>query len=209
MSPRLQALWQQFMARPPRERWVLVAGAVALVLMLGDRLWTGPAWTARQAAKAQALAGQQGVADMRANLQQQAQQLEAERQHRAEERKQLEQQLAELQASAPAPLSGERALALLESLVERQRGGVQMVALTALPAPAEAAASQPGPRLYRQGLQLVVQGRYEALHAYLMALAQEPMLQLRGFQLAVHEHPELELTLQIETLSPHPVWLTL
>jgi MSHA biogenesis protein MshJ len=207
VKARLQQQWQRFMARPLRERVLVIAGLAALVLMLGDRLWTGPAWAERQAAQAQAATARQALADLQAGLQQQTQQRDEQRRLQAAERAQLQQQLAELRAQQPALLSSEGALALLESLVARQQGRVQMVALTALPAPAEVASA--APRLYRHGLQLVVQGRYAALHAYLLQLAQEPRLQVRGFQLAVREHPELELSLQIETLSTQAAWLTL
>ena len=93
--------------------------------------------------------------------------------------------------------------------MERQRGRVQWVALTALPDAAAAGASASGPTLYRHGLNLVVQGRYADLHGYLDALASERRLQVRGFQLTVREHPQLELSLHIETVSPQAAWLTL
>ncbi|WP_374659178.1 hypothetical protein [Inhella sp.] len=221
LNARLKDFWQRFQARPRRERAMLLAGAAALLLVLGDRLWIGPAWSERQAARSQAQQVADALAETERTLQTQAQALVQRRQAETQERDQLHAQLQQLRAASPASVSPERALALLESVVARQQGRVQLLALTALPdagtgpvglatpsTPAASGASAP-PRVFRHGLQLVVQGSYADLHAYLRDLGREPQLRLRGFELAVRQHPQLELSLQVETLSLHPEWLTL
>lgn len=216
MNAQLQAAWQRFQARPRRERALLLAGAVALVLVLGDQLWLGPAWSERQAARSLAQQAASTLAETEAGAQSQAQALVQRRQADTQERDRLTEQLQALRAASPSPVSPQQALALLESVVARQQGRVQLVALTALPdagaspaQPAPAASAIAPPRVFRHGLQLVVQGRYADLHAYLADLARVPQLRLRAFQLAVREHPQLELSLQVETLSLQPEWLTL
>ncbi|MFN8851361.1 MAG: hypothetical protein ACK5W4_16865, partial [Inhella sp.] len=73
------------------------------------------------------------------------------------------------------------------------------------------ASAPSAPRVYRHGVQLVLTGRYEALQAYVQALARagELPLRLRGLSLDVVEHPTLELTVDLETLSTDPTWLAL
>lgn len=217
----LAAAWQALLARPLREQLLLLAALLAALLWLGDRLLTGPAWAERQAAHQQLAQAERALAELRAQSDLQARERDALRVRQDAERDALRRQIEQLRAAAPVPLEGAHALALLETLVERQRGRVQWVALTALPDAAAGAgaagagaagagtALAAGPRLYRHGLKLVVQGRYADLHAYLNALAGERRLQVRGFQLAVLEHPQLELSLHIETVSPQAAWLTL
>jgi MSHA biogenesis protein MshJ len=219
VNQRAAQLWAAFMARAPREKVLLLGVAVALVFMLGDALLTGPAWAQRQQAHKAAQAADQALEQLRAGLSAQAQQRDATRQQQASERGQLQQQLAQLKAATPQPLDGARTLQLLETLVARQQGKVLLVALSAQPdaqaemknaAPAQGAASAPAaPRLYRHGLQVVVAGPYAALHDYVQWLGQEPQLQVQGWHLSVREHPQLELTLQIQTVSPEAAWLTL
>lgn len=208
-----QQAWAAFQARAPREKALLLAVLTALTLWVGDLLLTGPAWQARTLARQQAVRTEQALVERRAQLAATAQQQEQTRQREAGERAQLREQLSRLQARAPAPLDGARTLALLEALVARQQGRLQLVAMTALPdAAAAAAASASGsstPVIYRHGLELVVAGPYEALHAYLRSLAELQALRVRGFELRVREHPQLELILQLETQSPQPAWLTL
>lgn len=217
----LAAAWQALLARPLREQLLLLAALLAALLWLGDRLLTGPAWAERQAAHQQLAQAERTLAELRAQSDLQARERDALRVRQDAERDALRRQIEQLRAAAPVPLEGAHALALLETLVERQRGRVQWVALTALPdasagagaagagAAGAGTALAAGPRLYRHGLKLVVQGRYADLHAYLNALAGERRLQVRGFQLAVLEHPQLELSLHIETVSPQAAWLTL
>jgi len=212
----LQQAWTAFQARAPREKALMLVALLALVLWLGDALFTGPAWQARKQARQQLEQAERALAELRAKRAAEAQASEQARQRVAGETMQLQEQLAQLQARSALPLDGPRTLALLESLVARQQGRLQLVAMTALPDPAaagagaaSAAAASGSPIVYRHGLQLVVAGPYEGLHDYLRGLGGETQLRVRGFELQVREHPQLELKLTLETLSPHAAWLTL
>lgn len=210
----LRKAWAAFQARAPREKALLLGALLALTLMAGDALFTAPAWAARQAARQQAELAGKALSELRAAVEQQARDRAQALQQQQSERSQLNAQLQQLQANSPAPLDGPRTLALLESLVARQQGRVQLIGLTALPDPAATApptkASAPAELpLYRHGLQLLVGGSYADLNAYLRSLAEERQLRVRGFELTVREHPQLELKLELETLSPQAAWLTL
>lgn len=78
---------------------------------------------------------------------------------------------------------------------------------------AQAPATPSGPKehhFYRHGIEMVLSGNYGALHQYLSNLAHdEPRLRVHQMQLTVHRHPELRLTLLLETLSEDRAWLTL
>jgi type II secretory pathway component PulM len=211
----LRKTWAAFQARAPREKALLLGALLALTLMAGDALFTAPAWAARKAARQRSEQGAQALAELRQAVEQQAKEREQVRQQQQSERLQLNDQLQQLQANSPAPLDGPRTLALLETLVARQQGRVQLIGMTALPdpvasiVPAAGASAPTALPLYRHGLQLVVSGGYADLNSYLRGLAEEPQLRVRGFQLAVREHPQLELKLELETLSPQAAWLTL
>ena len=213
MAPLHQA-WAAFQARAPREKAMLLLALLALVLWLGDALFTGPAWAARQQARQQLEQAEKSLAELRAKLASDSAARELARRQASSEAAQLREQLAQLQARSTVPLDGPRTLALLEALVARQQGRLQLIGMTAMPdlkagAAAAAVAPNGAPAVYRHGLQLVVAGPYEALHDYLRGLSREPQLRVQGFELQVREHPQLELVLRLETLSPQPAWLTL
>lgn len=215
-SPLLQR-WQQaskaFEARVPRERWLLAGAGLALAVWLGDRLWLAPAQKQLAQAKAQTEQAEKSLAELRAAQELARTQAEQQRrQHEAE----LTRLRAELQGleGRPGALEGARMLALLEELVQRQQGSLKLRALSALPdttaPPASAAASAAAPRVYRHAIELVVSGSYAALHQYLRELVQsEARLRVRQLSFTVRAHPEIEMTLQVETLSPQAAWLTL
>ncbi|WP_374437456.1 hypothetical protein [Inhella sp.] len=215
-SPLLQR-WQQankaFDARVPRERWLLAVAGLAFVLWLGDRLWLAPAQRQLAQARQQAEQTEKALAELRTAQQLARDQAELQHKQREDELARLRTELQGLEGR-PGALEGARMLALLEELVQRQQGGLKLRALTALPdaaaAPASAAAPAAGPRLYRHAIELVVSGSYGALHQYLRDLVQsEARLRVRQLSFTVREHPDIEMTLQVETLSPQAAWLTL
>jgi MSHA biogenesis protein MshJ len=223
---RAQALWAQFTARPPREQWLLVGALLAALLWAGDRYALAPALIARKAALAREATLTQALSQAQEAAQAGAQGWTQARQQREAEAAALRQALAALGDTPAAQASGRpadaaRTLALLEGLVQRQQGQLSLRALRADPDPAslagaptqaaEAPASEAAaPRLYRHGLTLVVAGPYGALQQYLRDVAAAPLpLRVRGLSFTVTEHPAVELTLDLETLSPHAAWLTL
>lgn len=225
---RAATAWGRFAERTLREQLLIVGVVLVAVFWVTDALWLTPALQARKQALAREATDQQALAQVQQALQTSAQELATKRAQRQAELDGLRQQWAALQQSQPvaAKADAEHTLALIESLVQRQAqgtpgGALQLVALRSLPdtnvAPASPAnaASAPNaaatPRLYRHGVQVVLAGRYEALQAYLQALARvnDTPLRLRGLSLVVVEHPTLELTVDLETLSPDPAWLAL
>ena len=207
-----QKAWAGFQARAPREKALLVGALLALVAMVGDQLFTAPAFAARKAAQAQVQQAEATLQTLQATLLEQSKAAAERRAQHDAEMKQLREELARLQAETRLPLDGPRMLALLDTLVARQQGRVQLEALKALPDPrtlqtgADPAAK---PLLYQHGVEVVVTGPYKALHDYLQALGAEPLLRVRHLQLQVREHPQLALKLHIETSSPQSAWLTL
>ncbi|MBH9551335.1 hypothetical protein [Inhella gelatinilytica] len=206
--------WQQaFDARAPRERWLLAGTVVALALWLGDSLALNPAMKRWKAAQTQAGQLESRVAELRQVQAQARVQAEQQRQQRAAELQRLQAELGRLEGR-PGALEAARMLTLLEEVVAQQGGAVRLRALSAKPdtrvAPAAAASEPVGPRLFRHGMEIVVTGRYEALHRYLADLAHsESRLRVRQLALTVREHPEIEMTVLVETLSPQAAWLTL
>ncbi len=211
--------WVQFSGRSGREK-ALIVGALAFALLwVGDQLWLTPALTARKAGLAREAASAGALQQAQQASQASAVQRAQAREQRRAELAQLREQLRTLSSAPQAtPLDGARTLALLEALVQRQHGQLRLRAMRAEPDPN----SQPGkgatPKppddgsapVYRHGLQLVIAGPYAALHQYLSDLASAPVpLRLRSLSFEVTEHPVVEMTLDIETLSPQAAWLTL
>jgi MSHA biogenesis protein MshJ len=110
---------------------------------------------------------------------------------------------------------------VLEELIGRNRG-VSLVALRNLPAVpllaagAGAAAGKGAAgkadaargHVYRHGVELVIEGRYAELLAYMQSLEQLPQkLQFGDLQFRVEQHPRCVLTLRVYTLSLDKRWL--
>jgi len=210
LAQRWQAACAAFAARLPRERWLLAGVGLALALWLGDRLWLAPPLQQLKQAQQQLSQSEKALADLRAAQQLAREQAEQQQRQRDTELTQLRAELQALEGR-PGALEGARMLALLEELVQRQQGRLQLRALSALPDPeAGAPASGTAPRLYRHAIELVVSGPYANVHQYLQELAQsEARLRVRELSFTVRQHPELEMSLQVETLSPQAAWLTL
>ncbi|MBB5204611.1 MSHA biogenesis protein MshJ [Inhella inkyongensis] len=204
---RLRALGAAFDRRPKRERWLMLGAGLALLLALGDALWLAPALKAYKAAQGRLAQAEQALAQTRQLKDQTEREQLVAQQQRAAEIQALQQRLQALQGQ-PAALEGPRMLAVLEELVQRQGSALSLRALSALPAASPAASAQPP--LYRHAVEVVLVGSYAALHRYVQELAQaESRMRVRSMAFVVRQHPEIEMTLQIETLSPQAAWLTL
>jgi MSHA biogenesis protein MshJ len=219
---RWQEAWGRFSARSMREQLLLVGVLLVVAFWAADALWLSPAFQARKQALAREVTDQQALKQVQEALQTSAQELANQRAQRQAELAGLRQQWAELEQRQPMAAKADAAqtLALIEALVRQQPrgaadGAVQIVALRSIPdtppPSADAASTPAGPRLYRHGVQVVLSGRYEALRTYVQALARvnDSPLRLRSMSLLVVEHPTLELTVDLETLSPDPAWLAL
>ncbi|MFZ5548865.1 MAG: hypothetical protein ACOZJX_09240 [Pseudomonadota bacterium] len=221
-------LARRFDARPQRERMAIVLAALAVVLLLADRLWLTPAFQAfgdASKALAAARADQQALADEteRRRVQGDANRraLDADIAQWRQRTSQGAQALADTQAGLIGP---DRMVALLEQMLPRQ-GSVKVVALTTLApqdartplAPPPGAASTPaattgeGAPLYRHGVEITVEGSYGDLMAWLSSLETlpGPRLLWGGVKLNVDQHPTVRLSLTVYTLSLDRTWLEL
>lgn len=108
-------------------------------------------------------------------------------------------------ATASAPATGPGTVATVVSL-----GGTGAGAAPATGPAATAAASapMPAPSLYRHGVELVLEGSFNDLLAYLQALEALPQRLLwGGLDMKVQQHPKVQLTLQLYTVSRDRHWL--
>lgn len=127
----------------------------------------------------------------------------------------LEERLAAFQQGL---VSAERMADVLRDLLARHQA-VRLIALKSLPATgigadgrpveAEAGGKAAAPLLYRQGVEITVEGTYADLLAYAESIEAAPWRLLwGGAKLSVVEYPRSRLTLILYTLSPDKPWLS-
>jgi MSHA biogenesis protein MshJ len=123
----------------------------------------------------------------------------------------LDLQLSGLQRTLVAP---DRMGGVLEGLIGRNPG-VSLVSLRNLPAvsllagDAQAAAVDAGRtgHVYRHGVEIVVQGSYFDVLAYLSRIERQPWQMYWGRTVMTAEHPRVVLALTLYTLSLDRAWL--
>lgn len=217
-APLAQA-WQRgqraFDARPLRERLLLIAATAAVVFWLVDALWLTPAFKRWHTNRTQHQAVQAQMTALQAETQRlQAQNLADEQrlqQEGAAWRARLREGEERLRRHDDWLIGPERMLQLLQQLLQG-RGELRVRAMQSLSkvellTDLQAAASG-APVLYRHGVELVIEGRYAELLAYLQSLEQLPQkLQFGDLQFRVEQHPRCVLTLRVYTLSLDRRWL--
>lgn len=227
---RWRALQRRFDQRNQRERLLMIAATAALVLMLVDALWLGPALRAFKAARAQQTSSQAAVQGLQADLGQLANQGSQQARARQTELAQWRQRVRDgdtaLRSHEDSLVGPDRMIELLEHLLARQ-GEVRVRAMrslgrsdllapngntnaaVAVPGAAGTAAAAPGaPSLYRHGVELVLEGGFADLLAYLRAMEALPQRVLWGsVSLKVEQHPRSVLTLRVYTISRDRHWL--
>lgn len=230
-----RTLARRFHQRNPRERLLLIACGVALVGVLADQLWLGAALKDWKAARSTLAGVRQQQETLQADIaQRQARGATLARQHQADLaqwRQRLKDGDEALRRHADALVGPDRMLDLLDKLLARH-GEVRVralrslgrsdvlnpaagAALAAATAPARAgspvpATPSPTGGLYRHGVELVLEGSYADLLAYLQAMEGLPQRMLWGTaSLQVEQHPRCVLTLRVHTLSRDPHWLEL
>lgn len=228
-ATRWRALQRRFDQRNGRERALLIAAAVALVLMAADALWLSPALAAFKAARAQQLQVQRALTGLQADTQQlQARgsaQARAQQAELALWRQRVRDGDSALRRHEEALVGSDRMVELLEQWLTRH-GEVRLRAMRSLgrsdllgaaaQAPAAAAnATSPAlpsaaatPTLYRHGVELELEGGFADLLGYLQAMESLPQRVLWGsIHLKVEQHPRSVLTLRVYTLSRDRHWL--
>ena len=232
IGARWRALQRAFNQRNQRERLLMIAATTALVLMMADALWLGPALRDFKAARTQLAGHQAALLALRADVGQLAdqgsQQARAQQAELTQWRQRVRDGDTALRSHEDTLVGPDRMIALLEHLLARQ-GEVRVRAMrslgrsdllapgagAALPNAAAAAtaatsvaAAPAAPGLYRHGVELVLEGGFADLHAYLRAVEALPQRVLWGsVSLKVEQHPRSVLTLRVYTISRDRHWL--
>ena len=223
---QLKQRWQHwnglFNARSLRERVLMAAGVVALVIVLADFLALSPLTVqqkrlsqqlseARAAIKAgeALLAGNRGQADPD----------EVKRRYRDELRKQIADIDGRLQGLQKQLVPPDQVTKLLEGVLMRDRG-LALVSLHKLPvqryqtggdaksSDSKAVTGVAERSIYQHSFEVSIEGSYAELHGYLARLERLPWQLFWGKAvLDAGGYPRLKLTLTLHTLSLNKVWL--
>ena len=213
-------LQRAFDGRVRRERLLLIGAGVAIAWMLADNLWLTPAfkeWTSARARHTTASAALRRLNDevaQRGNETRNAeQQLLGEVTQWRTRESQTETALREFGGSL---VGAAEMVPVLDRLLA-QTGGLRLRSMQSLgrsevgapaAAPATAAEAKTAGTLYRHGVELIVEGTYADVLAYVQAIEAMPQRVLwGGMQLKVEQHPKVVLTLRLYTLSQDRSWL--
>lgn len=223
---RWPELARRFESRNPRERWALIACGVAVLWALADTLFLGRQlqhWQRRHAeARSQAVQRQAAEAEsdalareIRQLAESQQQQIEAARQRAASVQQSL--------LGGPNGLvSAQQMLPLLQQLLRQQACGtgtacagrlrvrsVKSLSAAALAtATADPAKDGQLPGLWKQGVEVVLEGSFVDLATYVQGLEKLPQRLLPGgMSFVVERHPRAALTLRLYTLSLDKNWM--
>ncbi len=235
MMSGLTMRWQHwaglFNARSLRERAMITAGSVAVIVLLLDTLLLQPLAVQQKRLSAQLTEARSAIKDgdalMAANRGQ-ADPDEVKRRYRDELRKQIAEIDARLQGLQKQLVPPDQVAKLLEGVLRRERG-LALVSLRKLPvqryqtsgAPAQPAGAPAQPAaggeaapgiadrsIYQHSFEVSVEGSYAELHGYLSRLEALPWQLFWGkVTLDAAAHPKLRLTLTLHTLSLNKAWL--
>jgi MSHA biogenesis protein MshJ len=209
-----------------RERVLVFAAAVFLVVSLANYLFLNPLLNRQKVLTAQVVQQQEKMKEVQGQIEAllQARQADANSPQR-ERMRQLRQQIAEgdtyLKSRRDKLVPPEKMAPLLEQVLNRN-GRLQLVALETLPVglliePTGDVASQVAEaaqmagsekQIYKHGVKITVRGSYADLLQYLTALEKLPTQMFWGVaKMDVIQHPTVELTLTLYTLSLDKTWL--
>ena len=228
-----RALQRRFDTCAPRERLLLIGASAAVVLMLADQLWLGPALKQFRAARQQLAETRHALdtlaQDVQAQVSRHAANTRSQQGELASWRQRVRDSDAALRRHEDSLVGPDRMLELLDQWLSRH-GPVRVRAMQSLgrsdllapgsanananaSAPAKPAApadpaNPPLPSLYRHGVELVLEGGYPDLLQTLKALEALPQHVLWGsVSLRVDQHPRSVLTLRVYTISRDRHWL--
>jgi len=219
----MSKLWQSWVQRldalSERERVLIFLAGLAVVLAAAFLGGIEPALKQRRVLaarmvdeQAQLMAAEaQKQALARALAQDPDAQIREQIAEKQRELAELDNQLLGLQRSLIGP---ERMAAVLEQLIGPERG-VRLVSLRNLPAaplverdehaaPADQAAAQ---HVYKHGVEVVVEGSYANLLAYVGRLESQPWQVYWGKTVLSAEYPKVVVSLTLYTLSLDRAWL--
>lgn len=227
--------WQHwtalFNARSLRERVLIAAGGVALVVALLDTLLLNPLTVQQKQFSAQLSETRMSIKTgeiMIAASRGQADPDEVKRRYRDELRKQITEIDGRLQGLQKQLVPPDQVAKLLEGVLKKERG-LALVSLRKLPVqryqtsgtPAQPAGAPTKPAtggeavagvadrsIYQHSFEVSVEGSYAELHSYLARLEALPWQLFWGkVTLDAGDHPKLRLTLTLHTLSLNKAWL--
>lgn len=224
--------WQHwaglFNARSLRERALMTAGGVVVIVLLLDTVLLQPLDAQQKQLSVQLTAARTAIKTgemlMAANRGQ-ADPDEVKRRYRDELRKQVGEMDGRLQGLQKQLVPPDQVAKLLEGVLRKERG-LTLVSLRKLPvqryqtsgAPAQAAETPAKPAagstavadrsIYQHSFEVSVEGSYAELHGYLARLEALPWQLFWGkVTLDADAHPKLRLTLTLHTLSLNKAWL--
>ncbi|MDI4635087.1 hypothetical protein J7U46_18635 [Pelomonas sp. V22] len=215
MNGQLKAWRERFDAQPLRMRQLMLGAAAAVLLLLADSFWLTPAYREWKTQTEQHRLAGQTAAQLRETSAQRQRQLEELVQGQRRELQDWQQRLRtaeeKLAQRGGQLVHANEMVGVLDAVI-RQNAGLKLRSMQNLPRTelnAEAAGKGGAP-LYRHGVELVVEGSYAELLAYVQALQALPQRLLwGGMSLNAEQHPRLALTLRVYTLSQDKQWLEL
>jgi len=229
LRERAVLLQRQFDERAMRERLMIIAGVLAIVAWAADTLLLTPAFTRWKEQHTQVRGLQQAAVQVRQERAEREVQARALQQQLLQDlstwRKRVQESGQNLRQTGGELVPAGDMVAVLKGVLE-QTGGLKLRSLQSVPrteiaGPSAAASAASAAsavvvatpdvgRLYRQGVDLEVEGSYDALLAYCQALEALPQHMLwGGMRLKADRHPHLVLTLRLYTLSPDRNWLVI
>ena len=204
-----------------RERVLIFFAVAALVVSLVDSLVLEPLLDKQKKISAQVVQQQEKMKEVQAQIANLIQARQADANSPQRERiRVLRQQIADgdayLKNRRDKLVPPEKMAQLLEQVLNKN-GRLQLVALDTLPVSllvepsADMAVAQmagPEKQIYKHGVKITVRGSYADLVQYLTALEKLPTQMFWGVaKMNVIQHPTVELTLTLYTLSLDKTWL--
>jgi MSHA biogenesis protein MshJ len=200
---KLQRIATAFNARDLRERVLLTLATAALLTALWDTLWMTPLRQARNDLQLQVTTPVDDEPD-------------ADDPHTVAMRQALELQQqslaldAQIRDSARHYVAAGKMTQLLRDVLERH-GALRLVSIRKLPAqmlvpPADSTAPPVAPFVHQ--VELVAEGRYEDIEAYLRQLeALQWKFRWDTLDISTRDYPLIRMRLHISTLGMDPSWL--
>lgn len=223
--------WQHwaalFNARSLRERVLIAAGGVVVVVALLDTVLLNPLAVEQKKLSLQLSEARTSIKTgeaMIAASRGQTDPDEVQRRYRDELRKQITEMDARLQGVQKQLVPPDQVAKLLEGVLMKERG-LALVSLRKLPVQRYQTAGAPAPNasasapakpvagvadrsIYQHSFEVSVEGSYTELYAYLSRLEALPWQLFWGkVTLDAGAYPKLRLTLTLHTLSLNKVWL--
>jgi MSHA biogenesis protein MshJ len=216
VNARLQALLRKVDALTLRERLLLFAAALAVVGGLWEALFAAPLAAREQAASAAVESLRQRLRGLNDSVTATASAVEdgvpGKLQRAAILKQRIDETAETIRVFTSDLVDPQQMRAVLEDLIRRQ-AGLRLVSMRSLPAEPllaaeEEAADDDGPRLYRHGLVLVMEGSYLDCMEYLRAVERLPwQLYWSRLELENDDYPTNRISIELHTLSLEEDWI--